>query len=604
MTTKLAFNQIEGAYTNVLDYGADNTGTAPAWQQIQNAIDAVPDGGTVYIPSGTYSFGTTKTNTLNILKSIKVVMEKGTILDKTVDGGMLNIQDTVNVEIHGGVFRHTRAATGTNTVYVLGSQKVKFFRTQFLYSPKDCVYLGESLVDPINNINEGIYFNDCEFLSGRRQGVSIIAGRSIYFDGCLFKDILGDPPEAGVDIEANESTIGPTEHIYFTNCKFIDLATNGGIFNATGQYVSVTTSEFRNCAFGVHVAAVQANTESQEITLVDNTTDRFTVAGHGLTKGDIVNFTTVGGGSLPAGITGGVAYRVFNVLSVDVFTVSAYYDHVPINITTNGTLPLQVNKFREDRAANTIVDGNHFTGTTAFAVYGEVGFDYIVTNNTMVSNAGGNSVIGLNNVDRAIVSNNIIRGLDGEGIFLSGIDGQIKDNTIIGNSQTDEGIRCFGGHNVAIDGNKMIDCGNVPDTVMSVRYFDEGSISGNQVENRSGLNPNICLNMNGSDSRYNTVDDNNFYNSCASDATTMLSVDSNFNFVGDNNTLTTGVKYTGHFLSSTGELDDITSDINTFGKYEGKMQFNQTSNKPVYAVGSAAGDVWVDGAGTTINTPV
>lgn len=53
------------------------------------------------------------------------------------------------------------------------------------------------------------------------------------------------------------------------------------------------------------------------------------------------------------------------------------------------------------------------------------------------------------------------------------------------------------------------------------------------------------------------------------------------------------------------ELNDITDAINTdIGKIQSAMVYNTTTDNPVYAVGAADGSVWVDGAGTTVNTPV
>ena len=46
------------------------------------------------------------------------------------------------------------------------------------------------------------------------------------------------------------------------------------------------------------------------------------------------------------------------------------------------------------------------------------------------------------------------------------------------------------------------------------------------------------------------------------------------------------------------------ADINTTDKYEGKIVFNSTTNIPVWAAGSAAGDLWVDATGATAHTPV
>lgn len=51
-------------------------------------------------------------------------------------------------------------------------------------------------------------------------------------------------------------------------------------------------------------------------------------------------------------------------------------------------------------------------------------------------------------------------------------------------------------------------------------------------------------------------------------------------------------------------LNAIANAINTANKVAGKTVWNSTANKLVSAVGSTAGSVWVDGAGTTVNTPV
>lgn len=69
--TKVSYSMIQGAYVNVLDYGADPTGVSDSWQAIQNAIDdsiygfnSSPLGNhqVVYIPAGIYKI----TNTLQL----------------------------------------------------------------------------------------------------------------------------------------------------------------------------------------------------------------------------------------------------------------------------------------------------------------------------------------------------------------------------------------------------------------------------------------------------------------------------------------------------------------------------------------------------------
>ena len=52
------------------------------------------------------------------------------------------------------------------------------------------------------------------------------------------------------------------------------------------------------------------------------------------------------------------------------------------------------------------------------------------------------------------------------------------------------------------------------------------------------------------------------------------------------------------------ELNDISNDVNTQGKYESRVVFNNTQNLWVYASNLTAGGGWKDMAKNTINTPV
>ncbi len=54
---------------------------------------------------------------------------------------------------------------------------------------------------------------------------------------------------------------------------------------------------------------------------------------------------------------------------------------------------------------------------------------------------------------------------------------------------------------------------------------------------------------------------------------------------------------------TTANLNAIGNLVNTFHKFTGKKAFNSTTSMPVYAIGPAAGDVWVDATGTTAHSP-
>ncbi len=58
-------------------------------------------------------------------------------------------------------------------------------------------------------------------------------------------------------------------------------------------------------------------------------------------------------------------------------------------------------------------------------------------------------------------------------------------------------------------------------------------------------------------------------------------------------------------LATTAQLESIVASVNTSGdKIAGYEVWNTTTNSPVWAVGSADGDTWVNGVGTLTHTPV
>ena len=63
-------------------------------------------------------------------------------------------------------------------------------------------------------------------------------------------------------------------------------------------------------------------------------------------------------------------------------------------------------------------------------------------------------------------------------------------------------------------------------------------------------------------------------------------------------------EYVGTPTSTTVNLTAIGNAVNTTDKYAGKMLYNTTTAKPVYAAGSTAGSVWNDATGALAHTPV
>lgn len=66
--TKVSFSMIDGASINVLDYGADATGATNSATAIQAALNAVPSGGELVFPAGTYLINSQLTVSVNSIR--------------------------------------------------------------------------------------------------------------------------------------------------------------------------------------------------------------------------------------------------------------------------------------------------------------------------------------------------------------------------------------------------------------------------------------------------------------------------------------------------------------------------------------------------------
>ena len=66
--TKIQTNLSHNLGVSALDYGAKGDGITDDTTAIQNAVDALPTGGTLYLPRGTYKI----TSSINILKTVSI----------------------------------------------------------------------------------------------------------------------------------------------------------------------------------------------------------------------------------------------------------------------------------------------------------------------------------------------------------------------------------------------------------------------------------------------------------------------------------------------------------------------------------------------------
>ncbi len=582
---------------SVMDFGAVRDGVTDDSAAL-NAAGVAASGKTLLIPSGTYNLNSTK---WSIDNSITIVMEAGvTISQPSTSTALLEIDDTSEVTIHGNgaILSHDRASAGNNTLYIRGSSNVKVYGLRFENSPKDAIYLGDSVATP-GNQNTDIIIKDCEFDGARRQGISAIHVKRLTIDACVFHDISGESPQAGIDLEANPGN--EVKSVTITNCKFYDITVQAGlvISNATG--VIVDACHFENCLTGITLTAVTSGATPQSVVSVDNATEQWEITGHGLSVGDKVFFTTTGGGVMPTGSAANSVYRVYTVPDVDNITVSTYYKAAPLAITDDGTLPLTLYKYNEANNSNIVISNCIFKDILNQAIYSLVSWNVSISDCVIDGADAGTANIHLQGVDYSSVSDCIIKNItDGEGIFVDGRDTRISNNTIVGSP--DEGIRVYGTENSTISGNTLIDCGNTTNKAMDIRYFNDGYIINNRVVDESGLVITYAIDMNDTDCIGNIITGNNLKDSCASNANSLYLVNRE-NIFDETNVLDDGESYSAHLKTNSTNLGDISHLINTYNKYEGKMIFSTSGNIPYFAQGSAAGDTWLTAAGGGTITP-
>ena len=589
------------AVVNVKSAWATGDGSTVDSTAINAAFVAVT-GKTLFFPASTYELGTIK---LEIDNPIVVICEQGVVFNQSNNIAMIEIDDTENVTFVGNkcLFQHVRASAGPNTFYIRGSQRVNVENVRFSASPKDQIYVGQSIANPTVQ-NEDVTVRGCEFDGARRQGISVITCNRFHSEGNVFHDITGESPQAGIDLEADASVVDDGLGVFNSSIignKFYDITVQAGVFIATATDVVVMGNNFVNCLVGVSAVGVFANTNEKTISAITNASNQFTIAAHGMKVGSRLYLTEVGGGTVPAGALDNVTYRVDTVVDANTLTLSTYFQSVPLAITDDGTLPLQMREVRDDMLCNITIEGNTFKDCINQSVVTDRATRVIIKGNAVDGGSASTANMLLSHTDESIIEGNTIKNLtSGEGIFCSGIETKVDNNVIVGAEK--EGIRFYGGEACSVNGNLLVDCGNTGGEAMDLRYFNNSHILNNRVWDKSGLGISIAINMRGSDSTGNVISGNNLKDSCANNNNSLSQLDRQ-NTISNTNILDDGETYSAQLRASTSNFQDAAHEVNTGDKYQGKMMYNATTNVILWAAGSGATQDWVDATGVSIYTP-
>lgn len=235
--TKATYSMIQGAVYNVLDYGADPTGTNPSTTAIQNAIAAAGDGGSVFFPAGTYK----TTDTIN--GSNRTLFGVG---DASI------IRPTAAVTTCILLNNTTNSATGFMNPAVVRSLFIEGDDT----SGATGIFIGQT-VTTANYLIDKVTVN--RFAGAGAFGIKVV--ESVY---CKIQD--SEIARCQVNFYAKGTGTNPTTTVV-ENCYIRAADAQGGFVQGAWQIT------FRNCVFeanrlaGLRVAplvgfnAIQVNIE-------------------------------------------------------------------------------------------------------------------------------------------------------------------------------------------------------------------------------------------------------------------------------------------------------------------------------------------------------
>lgn len=191
------------AVINVKSKGAKGDGRTDDTAAIQASIHAVPRGGTVFIPDGTYMLDAAGEDRLQLksemtlrlsphatLKAIPTASEKYALLtirgafNVTIVGGTLEGERDAHMGDIGQAGIGLRVDQGSENVIISGVTAKKMWADGFYIQDAKNVRLCGVVAD-----------------SNRRQGLSIIQADGVVVSGSVFQDTSGTRPSAGIDIE-------------------------------------------------------------------------------------------------------------------------------------------------------------------------------------------------------------------------------------------------------------------------------------------------------------------------------------------------------------------------------------------------------------------
>lgn len=233
--TKVSYSMIQGSPVNVLDYGADPTGSADSTAAIQAAIDT---NGTVWIPNGTYSI-----TTLDLKQKYPNIIGEstnGTILKaRSSVQSMIDAYETIDGQVTP-LYISNLTFDGNDLIAASGACIRMRFR--HMSNIENCyfhnansisangIFALDTWLTSINNCRFTLCYNGLQLGGSNHRSTT----NSCSFTACSNAGIVCD--SQGTALDGNSS-------LAFNNCD-VEFGTGLGVF------LNVTDAAFYSCYMG------------------------------------------------------------------------------------------------------------------------------------------------------------------------------------------------------------------------------------------------------------------------------------------------------------------------------------------------------------------
>lgn len=214
--------------------------------------------GIIYVSEGTYPVEITEERSSCIsLNSYTDIFIDGEIILRPNDLNYCNIiyvgsKKNVNISGKGAIVGDVENHIGKSGEWGMGinissSENVSVKDLTIRNCWGDCVYIGQYKVTK-DNYSKNVLIEDVICQAGRRQGLSIVAGKDITIYKCKFIDtgkIKYTAPGRGVDIEPNDRINAIVQNILIEGCEFSGNYNNNDLLTCNmNENASIT---IRNC---------------------------------------------------------------------------------------------------------------------------------------------------------------------------------------------------------------------------------------------------------------------------------------------------------------------------------------------------------------------